>query len=143
EFDTVVAAGIAHDNRVVAEHPGEGVHHRRRILVGRIRLPDLDGTPAVGCQPDEAVARGQTTLDDIAEVAVALADPRSGADIDFRFYLIYKLERLIAEVLEATDAQIGQIGGHRRHPAKIADGIITGPPISHHALADPLGRCIE
>ena len=70
--DAIVAACIAHDNRVIADHAGERIKHRRRVLVGPVLFADLDGAPLRRGKSDEAVSAEQGSVNLVAELAIVL-----------------------------------------------------------------------
>jgi len=72
ELDAIVTTGIAHDDCVIAPHAGERIKRHRRVLVGRVRLADLDGAPHRRGKPDEAVSAEQGAINLVAQVAVGL-----------------------------------------------------------------------
>jgi hypothetical protein len=109
ELNPVVAAGVAHDDGVVAEFAGERIEGGGGILIRRICLADLQSTPGGGGQPDIAVSREQRTGDAIALIAIAFLGSRRGRNVESAFKLIDELERLVAELLKATDTEIGKV----------------------------------
>src|ERR1700693_3657710 len=65
ELDAIVSAGVAHDDGIVAEHAGKGIHPVSRLFVGGVTRAGLELAPAGVRKTHEAVAVTDGGLGDI------------------------------------------------------------------------------
>ena len=136
----VVAAGIAHDGGVVADHSDEGVHAGRGEFIRRVGFAEEDGSPGGRSKTDEAVARGESALDGVVLGAVGLGGSGGGGDVDLGFELIDEVQVLDTGGLEAANTDVGEVRGDVGHPTHVADGACA---VTIEEIADAFAEDVE
>src|ERR1700730_8401901 len=85
ELDAIVSAGIAHDDGIVPEHAGKGIHPVGGFFVGGVSRADLELAPVVVRETHETVAVAESGLGHIRLSRVGRT--RAGGGRDRRLYL--------------------------------------------------------
>src|ERR1700690_3407973 len=116
EFDAVVAAGIAHDDRVVAQHSGEGVHAIGGSLVRRVGGAELQLTPLISGDTDEGVAIAEARLGDVGLRRIAGACPGGGCDGRLRLDLVNEIDGGAGDRVRAAVTEDRLVGRQIRLP---------------------------
>src|SRR5690349_7892729 len=109
KLNAVIAAGVTHDDRVIAPLSGGRIERRRRGFVWGVLFADLDGADRGVGHADVTVATEQGAVDLIAQVAVGLSVARKRGNVESGFELIDEAPVAARQSLEAARADIGYV----------------------------------
>src|SRR5262245_18691492 len=110
ELNTIIAAGVAHNDSVVTPSADKRIERRRRIFVRGVGLADLDGAPLPRGEPDIAVSAEQGPVYSIAQFGIVLSGAGRYRNVDPSFKLVDEVKVMHGEALETADAQIRNVG---------------------------------
>src|ERR1700680_3468334 len=116
EFDPVVAARIAHDRGIVADHSGEWVHAIRGTLIRRVRGSDLQLTPSIVGNTNEGITVADAGLGDIGLRCIAGARPWGRGDRWLHFDLVDEIKGATGDGVRAAVAEHRLVGRQIRLP---------------------------
>src|ERR1700730_8042157 len=117
ELDAIVSAGMAHDDGIVAEHAGEGIHPVGRFLVGGVSRADLELAQAVVRETHEAVAVAEGGLGDIRLRRVGRTFTGGRRNRRLYFELVDEFDGAAVNFVRAAVAQHRLVGREIAYPA--------------------------
>src|SRR6202521_1413911 len=119
ELDPVVPACIAHDDRVVSQHSGEGIHAIRGSLVRRVGGSEFHLTPLISGDTDEGVSIADGCLGDVRLRRIAGGCPRSRGDRGLHLDLVNEVRGKSGDGMRAAITEHRLIGRQIRLPTHL------------------------
>src|ERR1700719_760688 len=151
KLDPVVPTCITHDDRVVSQHSGEGVHAIRGSLVRRVGGSEFHLAPLISGDTDKGVAIAEGGLGDVGLRRKAGGCPRGRGDRGLHLDLVNEVciepgdgmraavtkNRLVGRAIRRTTgwshraALLATLNVPRGRVRRIDEAIVIGPELTY------------